>query len=181
MKEVVDLFNNIKNKISTEVVGMNIGSNISALRKEMGITQEELANVLGVSAQAVSKWENNSSCPDVSLLTNIADYFSVTVDDLLRADENEIITGGANSSKNSAYTQNNNKKSIHINVVQQNGKENTIKIPFKFAKIGIDIGTMFGLDKSVADKISTLVSGESITDIIDVCTENGEHITITLV
>lgn len=74
------MFNKIKNEIKTEVEAMNIGNNISALRKKKGITQEELANELGVSAQAVSKWENNSSCPDVSLLTEIADYFGVSVD-----------------------------------------------------------------------------------------------------
>jgi len=78
------MFNKIKNEIKTEVEAMNIGNNISALRKKKGITQEELANELGVSAQAVSKWENNSSCPDVSLLTEIADYFGVSVDALLR-------------------------------------------------------------------------------------------------
>lgn len=69
------MFNKIKNEIKTEVATMNIGNNIAVLRKKKGITQEELANELGVSAQAVSKWENNSSCPDVSLLTKIADYF----------------------------------------------------------------------------------------------------------
>ena len=53
------MFNKIKNEIKTEVEAMNIGNNISALRKKKGITQEELANELGVSAQAVSKWENN--------------------------------------------------------------------------------------------------------------------------
>lgn len=49
------MFGKIKNKISTEVAVMNIGNNIAALRKEKGITQEELSNILGVSAQAVSK------------------------------------------------------------------------------------------------------------------------------
>lgn len=51
------MFNKIKNEIKTEVAAMNIGNNISALRKKKGITQEELANELGVSAQAVSKWK----------------------------------------------------------------------------------------------------------------------------
>ena len=52
------MFNKIKNEIKTEVTTMNIGNNIAVLRKKKGITQEELANELGVSAQAVSKWEN---------------------------------------------------------------------------------------------------------------------------
>ena len=49
------MFNSKKELTSTEVSSMKIGSNIAALRKEKGITQEELANALGVTAQAVSK------------------------------------------------------------------------------------------------------------------------------
>ena len=56
---------------------MNIGKNIASLRKKSGMTQEELAARLNVSAQAVSKWENESSCPDISLLPDIADIFGV--------------------------------------------------------------------------------------------------------
>lgn len=173
------MFGKIKNEISTEVVSMNIGNNIAALRKEKGITQEELANILGVSAQAVSKWENNSSCPDVALLTDIADYFGVTVDALLRADEDEI-TGAQPTGTASSVSTNNFKKSINIKIVQQNGKENNVKIPFKFAKIGLNIGNIFGLDKEIADKIGALIDGENIGELVDVVTENGEHITITL-
>lgn len=74
----------------TEVSNLNIGKNISALRKERNMTQEDLAKALGVSAQAVSKWENENSCPDISLLTKIADLFGVTVDELLRNDTGQI-------------------------------------------------------------------------------------------
>lgn len=140
------MFGKIKNEISTEVAVMNIGNNIAALRKEKGITQEELANILGVSAQAVSKWENNSSCPDVALLTDIADYFGVTVDALLRAQGDEI-TSTQPQVNTSSQTQNNFNKNVSIKIVQQNGKTNNIKIPFKFAKIGLNIGNIFGLDK----------------------------------
>ena len=94
------MFNSKKELTSTEVSSMKIGSNIAALRKEKGITQEELANALGVSAQAVSKWENNSSCPDVSLLTVIADYFGVTVDALLRSGAEEITRADTPSTDN---------------------------------------------------------------------------------
>ena len=173
------MFGKIKNEISTEVVTMNIGNNIAALRKEKGITQEELANILGVSAQAVSKWENNSSCPDVALLTDIADYFGVTVDALLRAQGDEI-TSVQPQVNTSSQAQNNFTKNVSIKIVQQNGKTNNIKIPFKFAKIGLNIGNIFGLDKEIADKIGALINGESIGELVDIFTENGEHITITL-
>ena len=173
------MFGKIKNEISTEVATMNIGNNIAALRKEKGITQEELANILGVSAQAVSKWENNSSCPDVALLTDIADYFGVTVDALLRAQGDEI-TSVQPQVNTSSQAQNNFTKNVSIKIVQQNGKTNNIKIPFKFAKIGLNIGNIFGLDKEIADKIGALINGESIGELVDIFTENGEHITITL-
>ena len=156
---------------------MNIGNNISALRKKKRITQEELANELGVSAQAVSKWENNSSCPDVSLLTQIADYFNVSVDDLLRAEEGDIVDFSENKDGN--VKSNDDKKNIVIKVTQQSGKENIIKVPFKFVKLGLNIGSMFGLDKDISAKIATLAEND-MTDIVNIDTENGEHIAITL-
>lgn len=172
------MFNKIKNEINMEVMAMNIGNNIAALRKQRGITQEELAKELGVSAQAVSKWENNSSCPDVSLLTNIADIFGVTVDTLLRASEQDIIVEAKQHNTNSEEI--NNKREININIVQQNGKENNIKLPFKFVKLGLNIGSIFGLNEDISDKIIALVESD-VTDIVDINTENGEHITISLI
>ena len=59
-----------------------INETIARLRKQKGITQEELANALGVTNQAVSKWESAQCCPDISLLPDIADYFGVTLDTL---------------------------------------------------------------------------------------------------
>lgn len=61
---------------------MNIGKNITAFRKTAGMTQEELAGRIGVSAQAVSKWETGVSMPDILLLPTIADVFGITVDDI---------------------------------------------------------------------------------------------------
>ena len=62
---------------------ITIAKNISELRKAKGVTQEQLANSLGVSFQAVSKWENGISVPDTLLLPQIAEYFNVSVDYLL--------------------------------------------------------------------------------------------------
>lgn len=59
----------------------DIGSVISASRKEKGATQEELAKFVGVSAQAVSKWENGG-VPDTELLPRIADFFEMSIDKL---------------------------------------------------------------------------------------------------
>lgn len=172
------MFNKIKSENSTEVVSMNIGNNIAALRKQKGITQEELANELGVSAQAVSKWENNTSCPDVSLLTSIADYFGVTVDSLLRVEDDTIVE--VVKSKYAKPHANDSNKKINIKIVQQNGKENNVKVPFGFVKLGLNIGSMFGLDKNIAERINVLLQ-DNVTDVVEVDTENGEHIIIKLV
>ena len=60
-----------------------LGNNIKKYRKDRKITQEQLAEVLGVSDQAVSRWENGTTYPDIELLPTIALYFGVTVDDLM--------------------------------------------------------------------------------------------------
>ena len=62
---------------------MTIGKRIAALRKEKGLTQEELAQHMGVSGQAVSKWENDQTCPDISALPKLARLLGVTVHELL--------------------------------------------------------------------------------------------------
>lgn len=61
---------------------MELGSKIKKLRINKGITQETLAQQLGVSYQAVSRWENNLTMPDITLLPDISVYFGVTIDEL---------------------------------------------------------------------------------------------------
>lgn len=67
-----------------------LGTQIRALRRARGMTQESLAERLHVSAQAVSKWENHLSAPDVSLLPALAAVFDTTIDELFGYDRSEI-------------------------------------------------------------------------------------------
>ena len=62
---------------------MTMGKRIADLRRQKGMTQEQLANQVGVTAQAVSKWENDLSCPDISVLPQLAEVLGVTTDELL--------------------------------------------------------------------------------------------------
>lgn len=61
---------------------MKIGEKIKVLRKAKSISQESLAKALGVTFQAVSKWETNTTAPDVSLIPPIASFFGVSIDEL---------------------------------------------------------------------------------------------------
>ena len=61
---------------------MTIGSVIATYRKNLGLTQDGLAQQLGVTNQAVSKWESDQSCPDILLLPKLADIFGITIDEL---------------------------------------------------------------------------------------------------
>ena len=65
-------------------MSIQIGNIIKTLRKQHNMTQDELAEKLNVSSQAVSKWENGRNMPDITLLLDIADCFNVTVDELLK-------------------------------------------------------------------------------------------------
>ena len=71
---------------------MNIGENIKRLRTDKNITQEKLANYLQITYQTISKWERNEGYPDITMLIPLANYFEVTVDELIGADaaKNEI-------------------------------------------------------------------------------------------
>ena len=60
-----------------------LGKRIVLHRKRLGLTQDKLAEALGVTAQAVSKWENDLSCPDITLLPKLAQLFGITTDELL--------------------------------------------------------------------------------------------------
>ena len=60
-----------------------LGKRIMRRRKELGLTQDQLAEKLGVTAQAVSKWENDQSCPDINMLPRLAELFGTSTDALL--------------------------------------------------------------------------------------------------
>lgn len=62
---------------------LKLGENLRKFRLQRELTQEQLANVLGVSAQAVSRWESGTTYPDITLLPTIASYFETTLDELM--------------------------------------------------------------------------------------------------
>lgn len=68
-----------------DTTSMTMGKRILYHRKRLGLTQDQLADRVGVTAQAVSKWEHDLSCPDVATLPRLAEIFGITTDELLGA------------------------------------------------------------------------------------------------
>ncbi|MCC0647338.1 helix-turn-helix domain-containing protein [Clostridioides sp. ZZV15-6598] len=62
---------------------LNLGENLKRLRKERNLSQEQLAEMLNVSRQAISKWESNKTYPDIENLILLRNLFNVTLDDLI--------------------------------------------------------------------------------------------------
>ncbi len=67
-----------------------LGKRIVSHRKRLGLTQDQLADRLGVTAQAVSKWENDQSCPDIAMLPRLAELFGISTDELLGLEQKVV-------------------------------------------------------------------------------------------
>lgn len=78
---------------------MDFNENVRYLRKQRGLTQEELAEQLNVSYQTVSKWETGVSMPDIGMLPVLADCFEISIDELLGYCSSDRCTKSANISK----------------------------------------------------------------------------------
>ncbi len=89
---------------------LSAGANIKRMRLEKGLTQEEVALHLGVSFQSVSKWERGDGYPDIEMLPAIANYFGVSIDDLLGVSEQIKKEKYDEINEKWAY---NNKKGLH--------------------------------------------------------------------
>lgn len=68
-----------------------MGKRIAENRKRLGLTQDQLAEQLGVTAQAVSKWENDQSCPDIAMLPKLAEFFGISTDELLGRETHKVV------------------------------------------------------------------------------------------
>lgn len=169
---------------------MNLGNNISERRKAKGMTQEELATKLGVSPQAVSKWENNLSCPDITLLPEISKLFGISVDELLgvapiKAEEKTTNENNINNEPESVYNEpvTSGKKATKLIITRElNGKVTTVKVPLGIVRFGLNISGIFGgLTGAQASSVDNAIRTGLCGEILSVDGENGEKVTISLV
>lgn len=116
-------------------MGITLGSRISEYRKRIGITQDQLAEHMNVSPQAVSKWENDLSCPDISSLPQLAEYFNVTIDELLRGENaKEVRVVPENERKDF------DKMLLKINIESSDGDTIKVNLPLMLIKTALEIG-----------------------------------------
>lgn len=79
----------------TDLKQLPLGRRIQALRKQQGLTQDALAELLGVTPQAVSKWENSQSCPDIMTLPRLARLLQASTDLLLTGEDAAVASAPA--------------------------------------------------------------------------------------
>jgi len=112
-----------------------LGSRIAEYRRAKGITQDQLAEYMGVSSQAVSKWENDLSCPDITLLPKLADYFGITIDKLLRGESSNTVQVVSERERKDI-----NKMLLKISVNSSVGDIIKINLPLSLVKAGLEVG-----------------------------------------
>lgn len=109
------------------------GQRFQRLRKSAGLTQEEVATKLNITAQAVSKWENDISAPDISVLTELADILRVTLNELLgKETETKIVPSEQRKSIDSMF--------FRVKVLSKDGDKVNLNIPLALAKAFLDSG-----------------------------------------
>lgn len=111
-----------------------IGNRIARFRKAKGLTQEELANILGVSSQAVSKWENDASCPDIALLPKLAEVLGITTDRLLTGKNDEVKIVPVDRRKPL------DQLTMRILVNSAEGDKVRVNLPMSLVKVALEIG-----------------------------------------
>jgi transcriptional regulator with XRE-family HTH domain len=160
---------------------ITVGKKIANLRKEKGMTQDDIAEKLNVSPQAVSKWENDVSYPDIMLLPKIAKLLDTTVDDLLSSEPKKEIM----------LVKESERKSIDDMILKiiVNDKDEKVKInlPMSLVKIGLQMGMSMpqvsgneALKNIKMEQIFSLVESGVIGKLVEVEGSDGEIVEIVV-
>lgn len=159
-----------------------IGKRIAGLRKEKGLKQEELAEMLGVSGQAVSKWENDQTCPDISLLPQLARILGVTVDELLSGKQEAGSTVQVLSED-----QRKDIKDMMLRIVVESadGDKVRVNLPMALVQVAMDCGLEMpqisgndALKHINWNQIMTMISQGVIGNLVEVESSDGDIVRI---
>lgn len=148
---------------------MTLGSRIAYYRKLKGLTQDDLAEKFGISAQAVSKWENDITCPDIMIIPNLAELFGITTDELLtgkKVPETAYLTVSERKDPDEML--------FKIRVKSHDGDKVNVNIPVALARIALesnllpDVNGMKALKDIDIKKILSLVDVGVVGKLIEV-------------
>lgn len=152
-----------------------LGKRIADLRKSKELKQDDLAHMLNVSPQAVSKWENDQTCPDISLLPELARILGVSVDELLSGKSEPITQLVPLENRRDINTM-----TLKIDVISSNADKVRINLPMPLIKMAAEIGLAMpqisGNDAlKIVDlnKIMDLVAQGVVGNIIDIESEGN--------
>ena len=161
-----------------------IGNRIQKFRKEKGLTQEELAAKLGLSSQAVSKWENDASCPDISLLPKLCELLGVTSDELLsgKTETAKVVPDGKRKPFDELV--------MRVLVNSSEGDKVRVNLPMTLVKVAMEIGVdivpnagtrngdmMKGID---LEKIVKMVESGLISKLVEVESAGGDTVEVVV-
>ena len=108
-----------------------LGQRISRLRKENGLTQEDIAKKFNISTQAVSKWEKDSTSPDISILRDLSKFLGVTIDYLLSGEEEQIVK---------IEKKDMNKMIFKIKIISSSGDKVNVNLPMPIILLALEMG-----------------------------------------
>ena len=152
-----------------------LGSRLTALRKEKGLTQEQLAEKLGVTNQSVSKWENDINAPDISILIMLADLYDTTVDSLLGREKQPIV---------STTTKNIDNLILKIKILSNDNDKVNINLPFSLVKVFVKDGNLSVLkDKNIDidfNQLIKLVEEGVVGELVDIQSGDGDTVKILI-
>ena len=160
---------------------MTIGKRIALLRKEKGLTQEELATHMGVSPQAVSKWENDQTCPDISALPRLARLLGVSVDELLEGKAELPAVRVLPPAERKPLTD----MMLRITVDSADGDRVRVNVPLALVEVAMEIGmemtqingtdALKGVD---LNKVLRLVREGLVGNLVEVDSADGDKVRI---
>lgn len=164
-------------------MNQTLGKRIGALRREKGLKQDALAEQLGVSPQAVSKWENDQTCPDISLLPRLAQILGVSVDELLSGKQEEQAPAVKMLPENERKDIKD--MMLRITVVTDDGDHVRVNLPMALVEVAINSGMDFaqisdnGALKNIdLVQILELVKQGAIGNLVEVETSDGTQVNI---
>lgn len=158
-----------------------LGKRIAALRREKGLKQDELAEAMGISPQAVSKWENDQTCPDISLLPALAKILGVSTDELLSGKQEE-----PPSVRMLPETERKDIKDMMLRIViEDDGDVVRVNIPLVLVDVALEGGlSMSQVTNNEALKniklknILELVKQGAMGNLVDIQSSDGERIQV---